>query len=151
MARRLMSMVDEDDGLEKSYENAIMDADPTWQLQEINSHPSYHGAMEGNESHTELKQHSKSCYLTRYSERRNVYVLSMTKYSDNGQRTFQHFTVDIRNQNNKITYEIRGADMQFNYLSDMLSFYESHPVTHTTSNIGVCVVADNYIEPPAPS
>ena len=148
MARRLVSIVDEDDGLEE-YMIAIVDANPTWQLREINNHPSYHGAMEGNESQMELKHHSESCYLTRYSERRNVYVLSVMKVSG-GTRVFQHFTIDIRNRNNDISYEIKGADMKFKHLSDMLKFYQCNPVSHSVSNIGECVMAYDYYESPQP-
>lgn len=60
----------------------------TAELQTFFKDPSYHGAITGEEAERKLREHGGNCYLTRYSESREVYVLSV--YKDENQLYAQY-------------------------------------------------------------
>lgn len=107
-------------------------------------HHSYHGAIKGVEAERTLKEQGGNCYLTRYSEARSVYVLSVFRGGDKRQQ-FAHFDIllhfnDEHHHSEKM-YEIVGTEKRFGSVSDMLNFYGDTPINHQIRGIGVCVLS----------
>ena len=48
---------------------------------------------------------------------------------------FRHYNLVIGND----TYEIQGAEKKFSSIFDLLNFYQTVPVDHKVSTIGVCL------------
>lgn len=113
---------------------------PTWELDELSTHPSYHGTMDRDSADTKLREQDSSCYLTRYSRTRKVYVLSVIKrkrLSDSGM--VKHFKLKIEKQRDRASFEIHGAQRKFNCIAKMLDFYQQTHLNHDIGTIGNCL------------
>ena len=111
---------------------------PFWQLKEISDHPSYHGALKGTEAETRLIEHgADNCYLTRYSEERKMYILSVLKTKGDGDEVhLKHFNLRITKEDGHKVYEIYGTEKRFSALSLLLDFYKSNFLSHNIDSIG---------------
>ena len=57
-----------------------------------------------------------------------------------GKNKFEHFEVS------KTKYALVNSDVEFNTVSEMLEYYQNHPISKTLSNIGVPLVRRNASE-----
>ena len=101
-------------------------------LRKITEHPSYHGAVTGSVAESILRNHGGNCFLTRYSEDKSCYRLSVIK-----EGRVQHF--QLLHSFGHATYEIEGAGITFDDINDLLAHYQSHPLDYAIETIGVCV------------
>lgn len=131
----------------------LSDGVPTWRLKSISDHPSFHGSMAGKSARRVLKNHFRQSdsnrYLTRYSERKYVYILSVIQkkmdYSTEDDFLIRHYKLNIDkhiHNRERIITEIEGTEEQFDSIFDLLAFYERNPVDHDIVRIGECIVDD---------
>ena len=118
---------------------------PTWKIQGVWNHPSHHGTITGAEAEEILQQHGDTCYLTRYSEVKQTNRLSvMTRKGNGGDYIFSHYDIDITERPRSGTsFEIVGTEKKFREFSELLSFYQTTPVSFEVLSIGTCVVNTN--------
>lgn len=107
---------------------------PTWQLREISSHPSYHGAINKEKAEHKLSKKDRTCFLTRYSEARDQYTLSV--HTKGKETVFQNFDIIITNKDGCVAYEISGTEEKFTSLVKLLDFYKEYPLNHYIHSIG---------------
>ena len=97
----------------------------------MSEHRSYHGPLNGDEAEHILKQNAEpNCYLTRYSNNRQSYILSVI----NAERKSSHFQLII--DNDVPSYEIKGTQKKHNSLDDLLNYLERTPLSPTIRSIG---------------
>ncbi len=102
----------------------------------MDEHISYQQAITGKEAYKRLKRSSSGhCYLTRYSESRQCYVLSV--YQKKPNNVTKHFKIIFfkSSQGNEV-YKIEGKDEKFNGLEAMLTHYENNRIDPALGNIG---------------
>ena len=89
-----------------------------------------------------LKQQSGNrCYLTRYSEGRRAYRLSVMERVSSSKQIVKHFKFTITYQSSdENVYALKGNDKKFPKVSEMLQYFRNSAVSHQLSNIGVPVV-----------
>lgn len=112
-------------------------ATPTWKLLGIMEHPSYHGGMSGIDAESKLLEQNGDYYLTRYSEARCQYTLTVAR---NG--VCAHFDLIITSSGQDNVYEIDGSEMQSKDIFALLDFYKSNPLSHTISGVGEVLLKD---------
>lgn len=98
--------------------------------------------MTGRDAETKLRELGGDHYLTRYSEKRKQYVLTVLRkdhliHFDFLIETFQH---DIH-----VQYEIIGSEIKFGDLRKLLNFYRKNPVSHKIDGIGDYLESDIYM------
>lgn len=105
----------------------------------IRKHSSYHGTMNGDEAEATLQEQQgcDCCYITRYSEVRDEYILSVL-HREEGESVFKNFII-ISNEND---YEISGSEEKFSNLDELLEFYRKHPLIHHIDGIGEEITKD---------
>ena len=117
-----------------------LQATPTWKLKDITYHPSYHGAMTGRQADYVLRKCGGNCYLLRYSERKNAFVLSvLTKNDDedSDEAFYANFTLKITKGNDDTNiYEIDGTEERFESIYELLECYSIIPLSPTVTSIG---------------
>ena len=98
---------------------------------QMSEHRSYHGPLTGDEAEHILKQNTEpNCYLTRYSNNRQSYILSVI----NAEKKSFHFQLII--DNDVPSYEIQGTQKKHNSLDDLLKHLERTPLSPTIRYIG---------------
>ncbi len=107
----------------------------------MKNHSSYFGIMSGLEAEQLLTAMGKDCYLTRYSQLNEAYLLSVMKMTQNGDNHFEHFKLMIDNE--KEYYEIDGYEKSFKNIDELLDYYQSNPITPRITNIGQCLSRDD--------
>ena len=113
---------------------------PTKELKGVSGHPSYHGVMTGEEAQQSLYENGSSCFLTRFSEDKSCYRLSVLKKGRNNEIIFQHFNIIVKTDMPTVLYEIEGAEEEFDDIFKLLSYYQSHPLNHQIDQIGNCLM-----------
>ena len=114
---------------------------PTRKIQGIGTHPSFHGVMTAEEAEKVLKKHSATCFLTRYSKDKSCFRLSVIT-----KKVIQHFSILMEER----IYEVKGAEMKFDDIHELLSFYENTPLTFEVMGIGKCVLREDADQLPQP-
>ena len=104
--------------------------------------PSYHGEMKETDAEKILRECSGDCYLTRFSETNNDYVLTVLR---KGQ--LENFLIDKKEKYFKLTFEIAGSGVEFDDLRKLLKFYKKKPISRAFNGIGDYVQSPDY-EPP---
>lgn len=115
---------------------------PTWQLKGISSHPSYHGAINKEKAEQALSKRGGNCYLTRYSQTRDQYTLSVCRKKGT-EWVFQNFDIIITNDDGHVAYEISGTEEKFTSIIKMLDFYKEFPLNHYVDSIGEELLKEN--------
>ena len=93
--------------------------------------------MTGAEAEEKLKQHGGNCYLIRYSDANEVYVLSVMRRINKEEPISAHFKLNIIKGNPEGNiYEIEGTEKKFDDLSQLLLYYHSYPIDHRIKGIG---------------
>ena len=116
-----------------------MSANPTWQIEEIAQQGGYWGAMTGAMAEYKLKTYGKgNCYLIRYSERQNHFVVSVMRRNiqDMSQSTYHHFKLNVTKEDGHNIYEIDGSEKKFKDTFSLFQFYATNPLTFTNCTIG---------------
>lgn len=113
---------------------------PTWKLEEIHKHTSYHGVMTKIDAEAKLRQHNgcNQCYLTRYSYRKKVFRLSVMWRKDRSdtEPMFKHFKLNIVKQDGEKRYEIEGTQKNFTDIVELLKYYQEYPISLEVYSIG---------------
>ena len=97
-------------------------------------HNPYQGQISKEEAERRLKKRGGHCYLTRYSENKTSYILSVYKEQRSLKPIIQHFKITIIKSSGKL--HIEGTDIYFNKIQELLNYYEKNPITPALSSIG---------------
>lgn len=81
-----------------------------------------------------------TCYLTRYDETMEAYMLSVM-YINGMNGRFVEFQIDVKHTNGM---KIKGRKKVFQSIDDLLKFYEVNPISRKIQSIG------RRLEPPKP-
>ena len=89
-----------------------------------------------------LKQHGGSCFLTRYSTTRSVYVLSTlqvvgSREHHSRRRTTSHFNIVIAGESSLVKFE--GTRTTFQDVSILYEHYQNAPLGNKIDGIGECI------------
>lgn len=86
--------------------------------------------MTGDEAELRLKQcGGDSCYLMRYSKKEQTYKISLV----NSETGVAHIKINIFQQ----LYQVEGSENRFEYISDLLEFYQRNKIRHNIDSIGI--------------
>ena len=108
----------------------------------MDPHASYFRAITGEEAETQLKKSGHHCYLTRFSERKNCYVLSVYQKRPYVMKHFHIVFTDYHGQRRE--YQIEGTEEAFGSLDDMLRHYEKNQIDPSLMSIGQQVTFDEF-------
>lgn len=81
------------------------------------------------------------CYLTRYSEVKKCYVLSVNKKG-----LVKHYRISFEHLEQRKLYKIEKAPQDFPSVDDMLTHYEKSRIDPAMENIGKCITETDYKE-----
>ena len=95
------------------------------------NHPSYHQMLTEKEAEERLQKYGNHNYLTRYSESRQCYKLSVHEYQ-RPKHVFQHF--QIVKYGNRL--KIKGTHKYHEDLDSLLRYYEHHRINPALETIG---------------
>ena len=103
-------------------------------------HSSNHNEITGEEAIFRLKHSGNPhCYLTRYSQSKNKYVLTVYK-KDRPKDVEKHFPLIIENERRKI----EGKEKVFASLADLLHYYERERINPSLPNVGHNLILVEY-------
>ena len=115
-------------------------ADPTWQIKDVTTQEGYVGGMTADKAEENLRRCRGNCYLIRYSKSKQSYVLSVVRRdAENPIPHIQHYKLIITKKDGNSrdsVYEIEGSEERFSDISDLLKFYQAHPLTRSNRTIG---------------
>lgn len=103
---------------------------------------SFHGCICGPVAISRLKATKKDCYLIRYSQNQEKYVLSILKRGlgqDEDNDLVMEFEIIVTDRGKRCT--ISGCDKSFRSVSDLLLCHQSMPLHPSIANIGSCCVS----------
>lgn len=109
-------------------------------------HDSFHKALTGKEAVERLKIcGSNHCYLTRYSEAKKCYRL--TVYKKEQKETVKHFQLSIekKGEGEQKVYKIDGKTAIFSSIHEMLQHYENKQIDPAILTIGQFVTEQQYL------
>ena len=112
-------------------------------------HPSYHEIISGKEAERRLTENSEgNCYLTRYSESEEKYVVSAI-VSHRGMREPVHFVLEIDSE--APSYSFKGSEKIFRTIDELLTYYEQYPLNEEIRSIGsICHPPESPDQPLEP-
>ena len=126
----------------KSAETVL--ARPTWKIKDVARQKGYVGVMSSDKAEKHLRRCSGNCYLIRYSESKQSYILSVVRRDDEYPiPDIQHYKLIITRVNGNSVYEIEGSNEQFSDISDLLEFYQINPLTFSVN----CTIGNAYVKP----
>ena len=97
----------------------------------------FHGTMDEKEAEAKLREHSVDCFLVRYNEERNVYLLSVMTSGDNGHEAkFEEYQMIIYLVKDFYGFQIQGREEVFDSIDNLLKFYQKNSISQTTASIG---------------
>lgn len=107
----------------------------------LRDHPGYHYSISGDEAMQRLKTSGhECCYLTRFSENHNSYILSVYK-KHRPSDVEKHFQITI-DANERVGIE--GHQM-FRSIEEFLDHYEKDPIHPSLKNIGHKYTEEEYL------
>lgn len=92
--------------------------------------------MNAKTAESTLRENGGTCYLLRYSENRQMYILSVMTKAQGGTMAPHHFEIKITKKDTQNSYEIGGSEKKFISISKLLEFYESEPLSQVVESIG---------------
>ena len=112
--------------------------------EEIQRHPSYHGELTKGDAELILKQESSSCYLTRLSLSKDVYIVSvLTKLKLLKRKGVAHLKIEtIKNTCGSIAYRLKGCNKTEAEFAALLEYYRCRRINGKVSCIG------NFLQKP---
>ena len=88
-----------------------------------------------------LRKRLTNCYLIRYSEGEQQFVISvMRRDDDNPIPTIEHYKLNITKEGDQSVYEIEGTEKKFTDISSLLEFYKKNPLTSSKCTIGIACI-----------
>lgn len=105
----------------------------------LEEHPSYHQCITGREAVKRLKQHGGHCYLTRYSEAKRTYILSV--YQKRPTYAMKHFKINIEYDGKK---SIEKKQKRFDTIGELLDHYEQFRLDPAFRTIGQSYTEEEY-------
>ena len=120
---------------------------PHMTLQVMEATPSFHGAISSWEAENRLRKNRGNCYLTRYSDRRGEFVLSIykkDKEEDQGTESevFHNFNISITKAGDDTSHEVSGTEKKFKIMTEMLDYYKDAYIAPHIDCIGEECVND---------
>lgn len=112
---------------------------PVEEASMLEEHSSYHQSITGKEAEKRLKQHGGHCYLTRYSEAKRCYILSV--YQKSPTYAMKHFKIVIDYSGKK---SIEKKQQKFDTIGELLTHYENSRLDPAFRNIGERYTEDDY-------
>ena len=103
-------------------------------------HHSFHLAITAQEAEKRLRKCGNHCYLTRYSEIRQCYMLSVYQKA-----AMKHYEITFKHFSHHKEYLIKGKTLVFGGLENMLAYYENNAMDSSLNNIGKPVTIDDYM------
>ena len=100
----------------------------------MDDHDSYHQAITGEEAEQRLKMCGDHCYLTRYSEAKECYMLTIYKKKPN--MRVKHFQISFEHTEHHRIYKIEGKAEEFSGIKEMLAHYENNRIDPAFRTIG---------------
>ena len=97
----------------------------------MGEHSSYHQSIPGDEAERRLRRFGGHCYLTRYSETRKCYVLSVFE-NQKPYSVVRHFKIIKKDGK----FNIYGKSTTFDDLQSMLTHYEQNRIDPALRSIG---------------
>ena len=107
----------------------------------MGEHTSYHQSIPGDEAERRLKQFGRHCYLTRFSEHHDCYVLSVYQ-NQKPKDVVSNFKIIIKDDGKNL---IDGKDEEFNDIGQLLAHYENHRIDPALKTIGRNCVEEDYL------
>ena len=106
----------------------------------MGEHDSYHQRISAKEAERRLKMYGGNrCYLTRFSQAHNHYVLSVRQKIPT--QEIEHYGIDIRDGK----YKIQGKEDVFNDITQMFEHYEQKRLDPAFKNIGKMFTEEDYL------
>lgn len=100
--------------------------------------------METQEAERTLKKTRVArCYLIWYSKRDRGFKLSVKGVRLKRKR-IEHYLIKIVQNGERNMYSLRGEDVKFGKLSELLQYYQRNPISRKLKTIGVPVVSQYY-------
>ncbi len=96
---------------------------------QLPNHPAYHMLCNGEQAEDKLRQKGGNCFLFRYSDTNQKYVLSVLN-----QKQFYNFTINI--DNSVPSYSLIGTQNTFPSLNELVDYYVRIPLNHNVRTIG---------------
>ena len=106
----------------------------------MGEHSSYHQSIPGDEAERRLKKFDTHCYLTRFSNRGDCYVLSVYM-QQTPTDVMKHFKIIIKDDCKVLIY---GKDYEFDYIEQLLGHYENNRIDPALPTIGKNCVEKEY-------
>ena len=106
----------------------------------MSHHDSYHHRITGREAERRLNNWGGNCYLTRYSEAKKSFVLSVHK-QQSPKDVIKHFTILIDDDRK---HSIEGVDRKFVDATEMLENYERATIDPAFTTIGHYFTEESY-------
>ena len=106
----------------------------------LGEHSSYHNEITGEEAMYRLRKtgHSR-CYLTRFSQDKHAYVLSVY-WKQRHEDVQEHFELCLKDGRCKIV----GKELDFESVSELLEHYETQHISPSLPNIGKNCTLQDY-------
>ena len=114
--------------------------------QMMERHESYHRSISGEEAERRLNACGNHCYLTRYSENRRCYVLSV--YQKKPVPITKHFRICVDNTGDSKMYRVEGKTLEFKGMEALLREYETNPIDPAFMTIGRPITEAEYQSKP---
>ena len=106
----------------------------------LGEHPSYHQSITSDEAEHRLQKCGGHCYLTRFSESNERYILSV--YQDIPTYTIKHYRITVERGD----IYIEGKKRYFDSIRELLAFYENNRIDPAFKTIGRQYAEDEYIQ-----
>lgn len=110
----------------------------------MDDHVSYHQAITGDEAEQRLKTCGDHCYLTRYSEAKECYMLTI--YQKKPKEKVKHFELSFLHSGEQKVYKIDGKTQVFDGINEMLMHYENHRIDPAFQTIGRSITEQEFLE-----
>ena len=112
--------------------------------QMLGDHLSYHQCISGKEAMRRLKASGyPCCYLTRYSEAQESYILSVYQ-QQTPKDTKKHFRIIIKS-NGRLKIE-GETQVHFANIEELLKYYETNRIHPSLKNIGCGYNEEKFVE-----
>ena len=107
----------------------------------LKEHAAYHQAINGEEAERRLKKCGGHCYLTRYSNAQECYVLSVHEHQRHSKPTICHFKIVIEDNGE---HRIDGKVIVFQDIQSLLGHYEQERIDPALRSIGKAYTEAEY-------
>ena len=113
-------------------------------MKSIGEHPGYHRSITGKQAIHRLKGSGRDhCYLLRYSEAKQSYVLTVYRKERGANDVEKHYEIVAENKRYKI--HGRGFKKDFENFSELLGYYEHNWIHATLESIGEIYTQQDFL------